>query len=70
MTPCNVLHAMSSLSFKLHQLSMLLVPELVFVVVVGTLNCPNEPDFVQKFLSIKSNDVVPMMLSMLTDPLP
>jgi hypothetical protein len=35
-------HIMARLSFKLNQLFILLVPELV-VAVAGIFNCPNEP---------------------------
>jgi hypothetical protein len=39
---------MASLSFKLDQLFELLIP-------FGFISIPSEPDFVQKFLLIKSN---------------
>jgi hypothetical protein len=62
-------HAMALLSFKLHQLFMLLVPQLV-VGVSGPFNCPNEPDFVQNCLSVWSNFVVLMIASLREDPFP
>jgi hypothetical protein len=53
-------HAMASLSLKLDQLFILLVPELVLDIVVGTFHFPSELDLVQKFHSIKSHFVVCM----------
>jgi hypothetical protein len=61
-------HAIAIASFIFDQLFVLLVPELVVVVVVG--NCPNEPDVVQKSLSIKSNSVRRMKASLLVNPNP
>jgi hypothetical protein len=53
---------MSTLSFKLDQLFVLLVPDLVVHVDVaggaGTFTFPDEVEFFQKFLSIKSKFVV------------
>jgi hypothetical protein len=60
---------MASVSLKLDQLFILLVPELIEFV-VGAVSFPNEPDFVQKSLSIKSKFVLLMILSLLTNPLP
>ncbi len=48
---------MAILPFIFNQLFILLVPELV-VDVAWTLNFPEEVEFVQKFLSIKSNFVI------------
>jgi hypothetical protein len=50
---------MAILLFKLDKLFMLLVPELVVGVAVG-VSFPNESDFVQNSLSIKSNFVTLM----------
>jgi hypothetical protein len=55
---------MATLSFKLEQLFILLVPELVAV------SFPSEPDFVQTFLSIKSKAVVDMIAPLLANPDP
>jgi hypothetical protein len=59
-------------SFKLDQLFILLVPELVvwFVGTVGAVRFPREPDFVQTFLSIKSKFVVDMISPLRVDPPP
>jgi hypothetical protein len=54
---------MATLSFKLDQLFILLVPELVVAV-----SFPSEPDFVQTFLSIKSKVVVDMIIPLLANP--
>jgi hypothetical protein len=57
--------------FKLDKLFMLLVPELVvWFEPVGLSSFPSEPDFVQTFLSIKSNFVVVMILPLLANPVP
>jgi hypothetical protein len=50
---------MATLLFKLHQLFMLLVPELVLLANgVGAVIFPSELDVVQDSLLIKSNFVV------------
>jgi hypothetical protein len=56
-------------SFKLNQLFILLVPELVvwFKVVASF---PSEPDFVQNSLSVWSNFVVLVKASLLANPFP
>jgi hypothetical protein len=58
-------------SFKLDQLFIVLVPDLVVwfegVVVVS---CPSEPDFVQHVLSIKSKFVAVVMRSLFVNPPP
>jgi hypothetical protein len=62
---------MAMLSFKLNKLFIVLVPELVVDVdVVVTLNFPDEPDFVQNALSIMSNLVLRMILSLHANPNP
>jgi hypothetical protein len=60
------------LSFKLGQLCMLLVPDLVDVVAgaAGTFSFPSEPNFVQKFLSVRSNFVIDTTFPLRTNPLP
>jgi hypothetical protein len=55
-------------SFKLDQLFMLLVPELV--VVGAVMIPPSEPDFVQDFLSIKSNFVACVTSPLMMNPRP
>jgi hypothetical protein len=56
-------------SFKLDQLFVLLVPELVvWFEVVVTVRIPSEPDLVQEFLSIKSNFVVFMKAPLSANP--
>jgi hypothetical protein len=63
--------AMAILSFKLDQLFILLVPELVVLVeVVVTFTFPSEPDFVQNYLSIESKFVILMIFPLRIDPLP
>jgi hypothetical protein len=56
---------MAILSFKLHNLFILLLPELV---VVGLVSFPSEPDFVQDVLPIKSKFVIgvacPLMMNL------
>jgi hypothetical protein len=59
---------MALLSFKLDQLFMLLVPELVVIGVVGAFNSPHEPDFVQNSLSVWSKFVVLMIAPLLANP--
>jgi hypothetical protein len=61
---------MSTLSFKIDQLFMLLVPDLVVDVGVGvgTVNLPDEVEFVQKFLSIKLKFVSFMRAPLLVNP--
>jgi hypothetical protein len=54
---------MALLSLKPDELFTLLVPELVVVV-----NFPNESDFVQNFLSIKSKFVIDMISPLLVNP--
>ncbi len=50
---------MAIFSFKLKQLFILLVPELVVLIdAAGGITFPSEVEFVQKFLSIKSNFVI------------
>jgi hypothetical protein len=62
---------MAILSFKLDQLFTLLVPELVVSFEVeGAVSFPDEPDFVQNSLSIKSNFVMVMQAPLLTNPHP
>jgi hypothetical protein len=62
---------MTLLSFKLDQLFILLVPDLVVDVDVAvTLNFPDEPDFVQNSLSVWSNFVVLMIAPLHGDPPP
>jgi hypothetical protein len=56
--------AMASLPFKLDNVFILLVPARVSV------NCPSEPDFFQKCLSIKPNLVILMNGSLRTNPHP
>jgi hypothetical protein len=58
---------MSILSSKLDKLFILLVPVLV-VGIFGAFNCPSEPDFVQTFLSIMSNSVIPMIVPLVHNP--
>jgi hypothetical protein len=59
---------MPTLSFKFDQLFMLLVPELF--VAVATVNYPDEVEFVQKFLSIKSKFVIVMKAPLHSSPPP
>jgi hypothetical protein len=54
---------MTLLSFKLDQLFILLVPDLVVAV-------PDEVEFVQKFLSIKSKFVIDIIGPLLANPVP
>jgi hypothetical protein len=61
---------MALLSFKLDQLFILLVPDLVVLDVVGTFKFPVEVEFVQKFLSIKSKFVMVMKAPLYTNPPP
>jgi hypothetical protein len=64
---------MAILSFKLGHLFILQVPGLIvglpFVVACCT-NFPNEPDFVQQFLSINWNFVSDMISTLVTNPSP
>jgi hypothetical protein len=62
-------HTMSSLSFKLDHLFIVLVPELVvwFEGVVG-VRFPSEPDFVQNSLPILSNFVLFLISPLRTKP--
>jgi hypothetical protein len=64
---------MAILSFELGQLFVLLLPELDVELVVD-VSFPSEPDFFQKFLSIRSKLsklVNPIMIfSLRIDPLP
>jgi hypothetical protein len=64
-------HTMSILSFKLHQLFILMVPVIVvwFGGARGT-SFPYEPDFVQKFLPIMSQFVDCMISPLIVYPLP
>jgi hypothetical protein len=58
-------------SFKLDQFFILMVPELVvWFEFVGSVSFPCEPDFVQNYLSIKSNSVVLMKCPLRGNPLP
>jgi hypothetical protein len=59
-------HTIALLSFIVEKLFILLVPEFV---VVG-VTFPNETDFVQKLLSIKSKFVLGVSLPLLANPLP
>jgi hypothetical protein len=54
---------MTILLFKLGQLFMLLLPELVVAVVVPVVIFPSEPNFVQNFLSILSKFVRPLPMN-------
>jgi hypothetical protein len=56
------------LSFKIDQLFTLLIPFLVFLLGSG-FGFPNEPDFIQKFLSINSYFLIGMIASLLTNPI-
>jgi hypothetical protein len=58
---------MSTLSLKLDQPFIVLLPELV-VDVAGTFNFPDEVEFVQKFLSIKSKYVIVMISPLIINP--
>jgi hypothetical protein len=58
---------MPTLSFKIDQLFIVLVPELV---VIGAVSLPSKPDFVQNYLSIKSNCVILMTGPLLMNPPP
>jgi hypothetical protein len=60
---------MAFVSFKLDQLFIVLAPELVDIL-VGAVRFPNEPDFVQTFLSIKSKLVILMMVPLRANPVP
>jgi hypothetical protein len=60
---------MALLSHELEQLLMLLVPTLA-VDVAGTFNFPDEIDFVQRRLLVRSNFVVLMIAPLRGDPLP
>jgi hypothetical protein len=63
-------HAMTIRLLKLDQRFTVLVPELVVSVeVVDGVSFPSEPDFVQKFLSIKPKFAVLMMVPLLVNPL-
>jgi hypothetical protein len=61
---------MSILLLKLDHLFTVLAPDLVvaFVVLEGALSIPSEPDFVQEFMSIKSQLVSLMKSSLLANP--
>jgi hypothetical protein len=59
--------AMTIRLFKLDQLFILRVPGRVGV---GDSNFPNEPDFVQKFLSIKSHFVISVSFPLRINPNP
>jgi hypothetical protein len=62
---------MSSLSFKLDQLFVLLVPDLVVDVVVAiTFHFPDESDFVKKFLSVRSHFIILMISPLRANPHP
>jgi hypothetical protein len=65
-------HAMAIRSFKLDQLFILPVPELVVCWFggAGAVSFPNEPDCVKNYLSIKSKFVILMQCSLRFDPLP
>jgi hypothetical protein len=63
-------HTMAILSLKLDKLFILLVPALVVWWEAVGVSFPSEPDFVQKTLSIKSNCVLLMILSLLANPKP
>jgi hypothetical protein len=60
---------MALLLFKFDQLLMLLVPALA-ADVAGTFNFPDEIDFVQRRLLVRSNFVVLMIAPLRGDPLP
>jgi hypothetical protein len=62
-------HAMAILLFKLDQPFTLLVPGLV-VGVFGAFNCPNEPNFVQKSLLVRSHFVIELSCPLVADQLP
>jgi hypothetical protein len=57
-------------SFKLNQLFILLVPDLVVDVGVGNFNFPAEPDFVKEFLSVWLQFVVVMTVTLTPNPEP
>jgi hypothetical protein len=58
---------MAILPFKLHNLFILLVPELV---VVGGVWFPIEPDLVQNYLSVLSHFVIVMIAPLHANPPP
>jgi hypothetical protein len=60
---------MAMLLFKVDQHVIVLVPELV-VGACGPFSFPNESDFVQKSLSIKSKFVLLMIAPLQTNPVP
>jgi ABC-type enterochelin transport system permease subunit len=61
---------MANLSLKLDQLFILLVPELVVLFEgVSYITFPNEANFVQEFLTIKSKFVFVMKCPLLFNPL-
>jgi hypothetical protein len=60
---------MALLLFKLNQLLTLLVPA-VAIDVAGTFTFPDEIDFVQRRLLVRSNFVVLMIAPLRGDPLP
>jgi hypothetical protein len=61
---------MTILSFKLDKLFIVLVPKLVVDVAGASINFPDEIEFVQTFLSIKSYSVIAMIGPLETNPLP
>jgi hypothetical protein len=63
---------MATLSFKIDQLFILLVPELVvgFVCGVGAIIFPSESDFVQEFLSVRSHFVIVLNAPLHANPNP
>jgi hypothetical protein len=61
--------AMAILSFKIDQFIMLLVPYSLQFLPHSETSIPNEPDFVQKFLSIRSQFVLCMKCPLRTNPL-
>jgi hypothetical protein len=64
-------HAIAIDSFKVDQLFILLVPELVvWFEGVGAVKFPSELDFVQNYLSIKSHFVIVMNRPLRANPPP
>jgi hypothetical protein len=61
--------AMTMFSFKLYQLFISLVPELVVWFEGGrVVSFPSEPDFFQTFLSIESNFVIVISTQLISNP--
>jgi hypothetical protein len=61
---------MATLSFKLDQLFILMVPELVVLVNFVGAVIPSEPKVFQNSLSIKSKFVIVMKCPLMTNPQP